>query len=178
MKFRRAIGFIALAFLLTGGSCFAQEKKTDAAPVKEGVLKPADLENKYLPSKVFFRGQVASVQVRNSGGVRYADGYLVMATLVDNSGYASGLKEKYQAYLITEVPLQMGGQTLKPGAYGVGFVENKFVVMDIGANDVFSVDSAKDQNLKPAMPLQMVAGEMGRHRLYKGRDYVEFSRVK
>jgi hypothetical protein len=50
--------------------------------------------------------------------------------------------------------------------------------MDIGANDVFSVDSAKDQNLKPAMPLQVVSGEMGHYRLYKGRDYVEFSRVK
>jgi len=74
--------------------------------------------------------------------------------------------------------LQIGGQMLKPGAYGVGFVGNKFVVMDIGANDVFSVDSAKDQNLKPAMPLQVVSGEMGHYRLYKGRDYVEFSRLK
>jgi hypothetical protein len=161
------MSLFAVAFLLAGGS-FAQEKKADA-PVKEGVLKPADLENKFLPSKVFFRGQVASVQVRNSGGVRYADGFLVLATLVDNSGYSSGIKEKYQAYLITEVSLQIGGQTLKPGAYGVGFVENKFVVMDIGA---------KDQNLKPAMPLQVVSGEMGHYRLYKGRDYVEFSRVK
>jgi hypothetical protein len=176
MRFRSAMSLFAVAFLLAGWS-FAQEKKADA-PVKEGVLKPADLENKFLPSKVFFRGQVASVQVRNSGGVRYADGFLVLATLVDNSGYSSGIKEKYQAYLITEVPLQIGGQTLKPGAYGVGFVENKFVVMDIGANDLFSVDSAKDQNLKPAMPLQVVSGEMGHYRLYKGRDYVEFSRLK
>ena len=177
MRLRSAIGFFAVLVLLFGGNCFAQEKKADA-PVQEGVLKPADLENKFLPNKVFFRGQVASVQVRNSGGVRYADGFLVLATLVDNSGYSSGIKEKYQAYLITEVALQMGGQTLKPGAYGVGFVENKFVVMDVGANDLFSVDSAKDLNLKPAVPLQVVAGEMGRYRLYKGRDYVEFSRVK
>lgn len=177
MKFRAATGLIAVGLIL-GANCVAQEKKVDVAPVTEGILKPADLENKLLPDKVFFRGQVASVQCRNSGGVRYSDGFLVMATLVDNSGYSSGIKEKYQAYFISEVPLQMGGQTLKPGAYGVGFVGNKFVVMDIAANDVFSADAVKDGELKRPVPLQVVAMDGGKYRLYKGRDYVEFSRGK
>lgn len=177
MKFRAVMALLVAMLTLAGGSCVAQEKKADA-PVMEGILKPADLENKLLPDKVFFRGQVASVQVRNSGGVRYSDGFLVMATLVDNSGYSSGIKEKYQAYFISEVPLQMGGQMLKPGAYGVGFVGNKFVVMDIAANDVFSADAVKDGDLKRPMPLQVVAMDGGKYRLYKGRDYVEFSRGK
>ena len=178
MKFRVASGLFAVALTMVGGNCIAQEKKADTAPVKDGILKPADLENKLLPDKVFFRGQVASVQVRNSGGVRYSDGFLVMAALVDNSGYSSGIKEKYQAYFISEVTLQMGGQTLKPGAYGVGFLGNKFVVMDIAANDVLSVDSAKDGELKRPVPLQVVAMDGGKYLLYKGRDYVEFSRGK
>jgi len=33
-----------------------------------------------------------------------------------------GNKEKYQAYLLNEVTLEIAGQTLKPGAYGIGFL--------------------------------------------------------
>ena len=103
-----------------------------------------------------------------------------MAGLVDSSGYSSGIREKYQAYLITEVPLEIGGQTIKPGAYGAGFLEgNKFVVMDLGANDVFQASSTKDAEMKRPVPLQFVAGpDAGKYRLYKGRYYVEFHRVK
>jgi hypothetical protein len=69
---------------------------------------------------------------------------------------------------------------LKPGAYGVGFIDgNKFVVMDIGANDVFQVSSTNDKEIKRPVPLQITAGsEAGKYRLYKGRDYVEFHRAK
>jgi hypothetical protein len=157
----------------------AQTAATGTA-AKEGVLKAAEVGDKLFPDKVFFRGQCANVQARNTGGVRYADGMLVMAGLVDNSGYSSGLKEKYQAYLITEVPIEIGGQTLKPGAYGFGFIEgNKFIVMDVGANDLGQVSSTKDAEMKRPVPLQVVAGaEAGKYRLYKGRDYVEFQRVK
>ncbi|MGB7437865.1 MAG: hypothetical protein WBW49_20800, partial [Candidatus Acidiferrum sp.] len=127
-----------------------------------------------------FRGQSATVQARNSAGVRFADDMLVLAALVDSSGYSSGLKEKYQGYLINEVPIEITGQTLKPGAYGFGFLEgNKFVVMDIGANDVLQASSTKDTEMKRPVPFQIVAASTpGQYRLYKGRDYVEFQRVK
>jgi hypothetical protein len=120
------------------------------------------------------------VELRNTGGVRFADQFLVMAGLVDNSGYSTGLKEKYQAYLITEVPIEIGGQTLKPGAYGCGFIEgSKFVVMDVGGNDVFQVSSTNDSAMKRPVPLQFTAGSAaGAYRLYKGKDYAEFKRVK
>ncbi len=151
-----------------------------AAPAKEGVLKAGEVGDKLFPDKVFFRGQSASVQARNTGGVRYTDGTLVMAGLVDSSGYSSGLKEKYQGYLITEVAIEIGGQTLKPGAYGFGFVEgDKFLVMDLGANDVLQASSTKDAEMKRPVPLQFVAGtDGGKYRLYKGRDYVEFQKAK
>jgi hypothetical protein len=173
--------------LLTSGlliaisnSVVVEAQTTTAKPaVKEGVLTAAEVGDKLFPDKVFFRGQSASVQARNSAVVCYSDGFLVMAALVDNSGYSSGLREKYQGYLITEVPVDIGGQTLKPGAYGVGFIDgNKFVVMDLGANDVFQVSSTKDGEIKRPVPLQIVAGASGKYRLYKGRDYVEFQRVK
>jgi hypothetical protein len=181
MRIRPALWLFPAVLLASSSMFFAQEKKAaDAAPAKEGVLTAAEVGGKLFPDKVFFRGQNATVQARNTGGVRYADDFLVMAALVDSSGYSSGLREKYQAYLITEVPLEIGGQTLKPGAYGVGFLDgNKFVVMDVGANDVFQAGSTKDAEMRRPVPLQFAAGpDAGKYRLYKGRDYVEFHRVK
>jgi hypothetical protein len=115
-----------------------------AANSNPGILKAPDMAE-LMPATVFFRGQVASVQARNSGGVRLADGMLVLFALVDTSGYSTAVQQKYQSYFITEVPLDINGQTLKPGAYGVGFVEgNKFLVMDIGAHDLFTTGSIND----------------------------------
>jgi hypothetical protein len=156
------------------------QSATNSAPVKEGVLAAADVGDKLLPEKVFFRGQLAPVQARNTGGVRYADGFLVFAGLVDSSGYSSGLREKYQAYLINEVPIEIGGQTLKPGGYGIGFLEgNKFVLMDVGGNDLLQTASVKDTEMKRPVPLQFTAASgVGNYRLYHGRDYIEFHRAK
>ena len=49
--------------------------------------------------------------MRNTGGIHFTDDLYVLAGLVDNSGYSTGIREKYQAYLITEVTLQFGSQT-------------------------------------------------------------------
>jgi hypothetical protein len=140
------------------------------------VLKPADTQ-KLLPPSVFYRAQSATTQLRNSGGVKFADGYLVLATMVDTSGYSSDVSSKYQAYFITEVPIKIGGQSLGAGVYGVGFVaDNKFVVTDVGAHDVLTVNSGEDAGLKRPTPLQVTADPAGGFRLYSGRRYVSFSR--
>lgn len=154
-----------------------------AAGAKSGtdtVLKAAEIPAKLFPETVFFRGQSAPVQMRNTGAVHFADDRYVLAGMVDSSGYSSGLKEKYQAYFISEVALQIGGQTLKPGAYGIGFVEgNKFVVMDLGANDVLQANAQHDAEIKRPVPLQIMASEdSGKYRLYLGRDFVELRRAK
>ena len=147
---------------------------------KEVVLKAADISPKIFPERVFFRGQSAPVQYRNSAGVHFADDLYVLAGLVDSSGYSTGIKEKYQGYLLSEVTLEIAGQTLKPGAYGFGFLNGgKFVVMDLGANDVLQEASQRDAEMKRPMPLQVLASvTAGRYRLYAGRDYVEFRRVR
>jgi hypothetical protein len=140
------------------------------------VLKPADMQ-KLLPASVYYRGQSATTQLRNSGGVKFADGFYVLATLVDTSGYSSDVAAKYQAYFITEVPIQVGGQALPAGVYGVGFVAgSKFVVTDVGGHDLLTVNSAEDAGLKRPMPLQVVTDPGGGFRLYAGRQYVIFSR--
>jgi hypothetical protein len=179
MKPRFYLALFVILVLTVSGIATAQTPKAAEAPAKEAALKATEVGGKLLPEKVFFRGQNAPVQARNSGGVRYADGLYVLVALVDNSGYSSGIREKYQAYFITEVPLEIGGQSLKPGAYGIGFLDaDKFIVMDIGANDLFTTGSKKDGELKHPVPLQVVATDGAAYRLYKGRDFVEFHRAK
>ena len=181
MRVRLALALFASLPLIPSGIAYAQaQKPAEAAPAKEAVLKAADITPKLFPEKVFFRGQTAGTQMRNTGGVRYADGFLVLAGLVDSSGYSTGLREKYQGYLINEVTIEVGGKTLKPGTYGFGFLEgNKFVVMDIGSNDLLEVASTKDSEMKHPVPLQVLAtGDAGKYRFYHGRDFVEFHRGK
>src|SRR6516164_3153282 len=121
-------------------------------------------------------GAGANAQYRRRA---FSDDLYVLAGMVDNSGYSTGIREKYQAYLLTEVPLQIGGQKLPPGAYGMGFVDGgKFVVLDLGANDLLAVSSSRDAEMKRPVPLQVVAAEGVKYRLYMGRDFVEFRRMK
>jgi hypothetical protein len=163
------------------GLAFAVLSIVGAAPALLGqggptVLKPADLA-KIVPATVFYRGQSATTQMRNSGGVRFADGYIVWASLVDTSGYSTGIAAKYQAYLVTEVPIGIEGQKLPPGAYGIGFVGgNKFVVTDVGAHDILAVMSKTDSDLKRPMPLQVIPDPVHGFRLYAGRQFVAFER--
>jgi len=178
-RFARFLVFLSI-LLLSFSLRHLQTTMAGSPPAegKEVVLKAADITPKIFPERVFFRGQSASVQFRNSGGVHFADDFYVLAGLVDSSGYSTAIKEKYQAYLLNEVTLEIAGQTLKPGAYGFGFLSGgKFVVMDLGANDVLQATSQRDAEMKRPVPLQVVASATaGSYRLYAGRDYVEFRR--
>jgi hypothetical protein len=134
---------------------------------------------KFLPTTVFFRGQSAPIQARNSGGVQFAKDALLLVALVDTAGYSSSVQEKYQAYLITEASITIEGHTLRPGAYGCGFITgSSFVVMDIGGHDLFSAPTTKDAALHRPTPLQILPAPGGAgYRLYIGRDYVDFAQT-
>jgi hypothetical protein len=59
----------------------------------------------------------------------------------------------------------------------MGFIGgDKFVLTDVGAHDVVTVNSASDEGLKRPMPLQVVSDPAGGFRLYAGRKYVIFTR--
>jgi hypothetical protein len=148
---------------------------TMAQAAGDTVVKPAEMQ-KLLPATVFYRGQTAPTELRNSGGVKLADGFYVLAALVDTSGYTTGVQAKYQACFFTEVPIKVGGQSLAAGAYGVGIVDGKFVVTDLGAHDVLSVAVSDDAELKRPLPLQVVADAAGGFRLYVQRKYVVLGR--
>jgi len=156
--------WLGMIFILSGLLLSAQQPKA-------GVLSSDDLKI-VIPSTYFFRGQSAPVQLRNSGGFSAPDGKLVLAGLVDTSGYASDVQAKYQGFLITEVKLHIEGTELAPGEYGFGFSkEGKFLVMDVGANDLFSVTGKMDEKLPHPVPLKIVE-DGGAYRLYCGRKWV------
>ena len=167
---RRLAGVVALALVVGASPLRIKAQGGDT------VLKPADTE-KLLPAAVYYKAQSAPTQLRNSGGVKFADGYYLLATLVDTSGYSSDIQAKYQAYFITEVPIKIGGQNLPAGIYGVGFIGgDKFIVTDVGAHDLFTVSSTTDNDIKRPTPLQVQANSAGGFRLYEGRRYVVITR--
>ena len=154
---------VTVAVLLCLGTGWAQQPT---------VLSAADAQ-KLVPQNYFYAGQTAPVQARNSAVAKSPGGKFVLAGMVDVSGYSSALAEKYQAFLITEGPLQVGGKPLGTGAYGIGTLANgDFIVTDLGGTTLFSVPLHADADLKRPVPLTMtVAGDS--LRLYLGKKYVE-----
>src|ERR1035441_1474210 len=132
----------------------------------------SDEVKKAVPTEYFFRGQKAPVQVRNAVGFQLADGKMMLAALVDASGYSTAIQQKYQGMLITETKLNIGGSELNPGEYGFGFsADGKFVVMDVANNDVLSASSQTEQALQHAVPLKLVE-DGAAYKLYAGKKWV------
>jgi hypothetical protein len=161
---RLRMGGLFLFSLLAVSQALAQQ-------AKPGVLSPEEIDHT-APSAYFFRGQTATVQLRNTVGFRVGGEKLVLAGLVDTGGYSTDIKEKYQGFLITEVKLSVGGKELGPGQYGFGFSkDDEFLVMDVGANDLFRAAAHRDDKLQRPRPLRVQEDSSG-YRLYAGRQWV------
>src|ERR1700730_1239447 len=126
---------------------------------------------KLAPTSYYFAGQSAAVQVRNTAGLKNSAGRMVLAGLVDTSGYSTAIQEKYQGFLITETKLSFDGATLEPGVYGFGFKDGKCIVMNVAARELFSIASPTADQLKHPVPLKFEKDGAG-YRLYAGRKYV------
>jgi len=131
----------------------------------------AEQVKKLAPTSYYFAGQSAAVQMRNTTGLKNSASKVVLAGLLDTSGYSTAIQEKYQGFLITETKLSFDGATLDPGEYGFGFKDGKFIVMNVAATDLFSIASANDDQLKHPVPLKLEKDGTG-YRLYAGRKYV------
>jgi len=163
MRFR----ILAALALVMAVAAFAQQASTH--------ILSADELKKAVPTEYFYRGQKAPVQLRNAVGFQLANGKLTLAALVDASGYSTAIQQKYQGMLITESKLDIGGSSLPPGQYGFGFTaDGKFMVMDVGNNDVLSASSQTDSELKRPVPLKLVEDGAG-YKLYAGKNRVVMS---
>jgi hypothetical protein len=158
---RKTLAILVLAIF---GCALAQQ-------VSKHLLSTDELK-KAAPAEYFFRGQKAPVQLRNAVGFQLADGKMMLAALVDASGYSTAIQQKYQGLLITEAKLNIGGSTLPPGQYGFGFAaDGKFNVMDVANNDVLSVSYQTDQALARAVPLKLLE-DGDAYKLYAGKKWI------
>jgi len=161
----RPIKILALLFIAcaASGSAAAQNSAT--------VLAGAEL-SRVVPPGFYFQGQSAGTQMRNAAAARFGSNRYVIAGLVDTSGYAAEVREKYQGFLITDSAVRVGGFELSTGAYGFGFTnDGKFVVLDLSGKQIFSTRTEQDKELKRPRPLMMSKSGAG-IRLYGGRNYV------
>jgi hypothetical protein len=125
-----------------------------------------------VPSSFYFQGQSGPTQMRNAAAARLGANRLVIAGMVDTSGYTSNVRARYEGFFITDSAVSVGGQSLGTGAYGFGFAaDGKLTIFDISGKEMLSVAAASDKDLKRPRPLMMSKAADG-IRLYSGRNYV------
>jgi hypothetical protein len=157
---------ISAAVVIAGLLALAASAQTSVV-----VLTGAEL-TRVVPTSFYFEGQSAPTQMRNAAAARFGDKRLVIAGLVDTSGYSTEVRAKYQGFFIADSPVTVGNENLGTGAYGFGFSDDgKFNVFDVGGNAVTSASATKDSALRRPRPLMMVKEKDGL-RLYAGRSYV------
>jgi hypothetical protein len=134
------------------------------------VLMGADL-SRVVPPGFYFQGLTAPTQMRNSTAARFGSNRYVIAGLVDTSGYAADVRAKYEGFLITDSPITINGSDLGVGDYGFGFSnEGKLNILDLAGNEILSVSTTKDNQMKRPRPLMMSKSGDG-IRLYSGKDF-------
>jgi hypothetical protein len=136
------------------------------------VILSGDELSKVVPSNFYFEGQIGPTQMRNAAAVRFGANHHFVAALVDTSGYASGIRSKYEGLLIADAKVSLGGTELGIGAYGFGVTEDgKMNIFDIGGNRLHTIAAPRDAQLQSPRPLAIVKSG-NELRLYRGRNYV------
>lgn len=159
---------IVVAIILSIG-CFSLPA---LAQDQAAVLAGAEL-TRVVPPGFYFQGLSAPTQMRNSAATRFGTNRFVIAGLVDTSGYSADVREKYEGFLITDSPISINGTDLGTGAYGFGFSKDgKLNILDLAGNQLLSVATTKDAQLRRPRPLMMSKSGSG-IRLYRGRDYAQ-----
>lgn len=138
--------------------------------LKPGLLSTTDVRS-ISPTSYYYAGHAASVQMRNTAGIRTQDGKNILAGMVDTSGYSTAIQQKYQGFFITEAKIHIEGTEVGPGQYGFGFMNDRFILTNVAAEDILNVVSKTDDQLKRPVPLKATE-EDGGYRLYAGKKYV------
>ena len=166
MNLKRVLlkGSVLLAVIYClSGVVIAQDSAT--------VLVGADLA-RVVPPGFYFQGLSAPTQMRNSAAARFGTKRFVVTGLVDTSGYAADVRAKYEGFFITDSAVTINGSDLGTGAYGFGFSnDGKMQILDLAGNQILSIATTKDSELKRPRPLMMTKAGDG-IRFYSGKDYV------
>lgn len=159
---------LCVRFFLISFVCAASFVGANAQDKSITILSGAELQ-RVAPAGFYFEGQSAPTQMRNATAAKIGEKRRVVAGIVDTSGYSSEIRAKYEGFFITDSAVAIGGKELPVGAYGFGFTDdNKLNIFDVGGNQILSVETANDKNLRRPRPLQMVNAADG-IRFYSGR---------
>ncbi len=170
MKRCKRYWFVLLISLVFSFGLTALVNAQDAGMVLGG----ADLL-RVVPPGFYFQGLTAPTQMRNSAAARFGTRRYVIAGMVDTSGYAADIRARYEGFLITDSPITINGSDLGVGAYGFGFSnDGKLNILDLSGNEILSVSTTKDNQLRRPRPLMMTKVQ-NNIRLYSGKDYAVIS---
>ncbi len=145
---------------------------TESPSAGPGIPFTADKLASLLPATVYFQGRSAPLQMRNAAGTTFGTDRILWASLVDTSGYSTSVQERYQFYLVSEGALRVGGTPVPAGAYGAGFLGERFLLMDLGGHTIAEGPLQTDTALRRPRPLQMSADGPSSVKLYLGRHWV------
>lgn len=162
-------------YIVICASFFALILTLNTAAKAQGKPAPEVLSQteaaKIVPTSFYFAGQSAPTQMRNSAVARIGKTRHIVAGLVDTSGYSTEISGKYEGFLITDSPINIGGKTLETGAYGFGFsADGKINVFDLSSKEILSAATISDKEMKRPRPLMMSVEKDG-VRFYKGKNY-------
>ena len=159
------------ALLITGAALLVSCLAPLLVQAQEPVVLTGPELTRVVPPGFYFQGLTAPTQMRNSAAARLGTNRYVIAGLVDTSGYAADVRSRYEGFLITDSAITINGSELAIGAYGFGFTNNgKLNILDLSGNEVLSVSTTRDNQLKRPRPLMMTRS--GKEiRLYSGKDY-------
>lgn len=161
----RTIIFFALIIALSS-SITAQVKSSTESEILTGAASA-----KIVPTSFYFAGQSAPTQMRNTAVARLAKDRHIIAGLVDTSGYSTEISGKYEGFLITDSPVDIGGKRLETGSYGFGFsTDGKLHIFDLSSKEIMVVETVNDKEVKRPRPLMMSVAADG-VRFYKGKNY-------
>ena len=164
----KSLAAFLLVFFAFSAAANAQEKTAPQILTESAAAK-------IVPSSFYFAGQSAPTQMRNSAVAVLGKDRHIIAGLVDTSGYSTEISGKYEGFLITDSPVNLGDRTLGTGAYGFGFSPNgKLNVFDLSSKEIMSVATKSDAEMKRPRPLMMSVAANG-VRFYKGKNYVLIS---
>jgi hypothetical protein len=165
MKARISLLFFVFASLLA-----IQAAGQKITPVSEQRLK------QLLPATVFIDGENVPTQERNAAMVALPNNKLFLASLIDTAGYSSAYQEKYSGVLLSQTGFTLGSKSFDPGAYAFGRKKDgdtvTLLIYNIGGDQLAQMATAKQDNLRPLKPLQIVVADDGSARLYLGPYYV------
>jgi hypothetical protein len=133
-----------------------------------------------LPKDFYLEGNAIPTAKRNAAMVTSPSGARAVFALLDTTGYASNIIEKYVGMIITEGDLNICGQKVPVGSYGFGWVQSPraedkpgtFSLYNQAGSKVAECSTPRDAKLTTPRPLQVVVNAEGTATLYHGRNGV------